>query len=466
MRTGRHAVLALLAVVCLAGTAACARDDGGDDGTTTTAAGPEGTTGEGTTTVPGDEATGLDAGGFGDLTDVCSPGDGSALDASDVGVTADSVQIGTFTDKGFPDRQGLNEEMYDAAVAFANWCNEHGGINGREVVISDRDAAIGAYNDQIVAACSEDFAVVGGGAVLDDSDGGGRVECGLPSIPGYVVSAAAREADLQVQPLPNPLTSLSAGPYRRIAEEFPELLDRFGVMTSNFGSVRLVRDTVVDAVEQLGYTVVYNQEYNTTGEPDWRPFAEQLRTNDVQVLEFVGEPDNFSQLLAAMDLVGYRPQVIIQQANFYERRLLELAGDDAEDVLVRLQFTPLELADTNPATSDYLELMERYNPDGKVALLGMQATSALLLFAQAATACGAELTRTCLLEQASSITEWTGGGLHAVQDPSSDQPSPCFALMRIEDGAYVLDEELTQADEGIYNCDPANVLEVEVPTAG
>ena len=42
--------------------------------------------------------------------------------------------------------------------------------------------------------------------------------------------------------------------------------------------------------------------------------------------------------------------------------------------------------------ADYLELMERYNPDGKTAMLGMQGLSALLLFATAANECGAELT--------------------------------------------------------------------------
>ena len=77
-------------------------------------------------------------------------------------------------------------------MAFAEWCNEHGGINGRELVVADRDAALTEFNARIIDACSQDFALVGGGAVLDESDNGGRVACGLPNIAGYVVSEEGR----------------------------------------------------------------------------------------------------------------------------------------------------------------------------------------------------------------------------------------------------------------------------------
>ena len=60
---------------------------------------------------------------------------------------------------------------------------------------------------------------------------------------------------------------------------------------------------------------------------------------------------------------------------------------------MRSPFPTFEMADEVPAMADYLELMERYNPEGKTAMLGMQGLSAFLLFATAANACGAELSR-------------------------------------------------------------------------
>ena len=205
------------------------------------------------------------------------------------------------------------------------------------------------------------------------------------------------------------------------------------------------------------------EEYNSAGESNWRPFVERMRDADVQVLEFIGEPTFFSLLLEQMEAVPYRPQVILLNANFYDALFAENAGSIAQNVQIRAQFTPFELADENQATADYLELMERYNPGGKTALLGMQALSAYLLFAQSAAACGSELTRECLLEQAGSVTEWTAGGLHAPQNPSTTTPSSCFVTLDIEGSAFVINEELTQATDGIFNCEDDNV--VDVPTS-
>jgi len=100
-----------------------------------------------------DEATGsrLDQGGFGDLENVCH--DGEPGTATEVGLTADEIHLGTVTDKGSAERPGLTQEMYDAAVAFAGWCNEHGGIGGRKVVIDDLDAKLFEYNQRIAEAC-------------------------------------------------------------------------------------------------------------------------------------------------------------------------------------------------------------------------------------------------------------------------------------------------------------------------
>jgi hypothetical protein len=443
----RRAAISLLVVLALAG-ASCGRDD--DPGAT------EDTGGGGSTTQPS-EGSNLDSGGFGDIETVCQDGDGGG---TDTGLTADSIQVGTITDKGFAARPGLNEEMYDTAVAFAAWCNEHGGINGRELVITDRDAALTEYNARIIDACSQDFALVGGGAVLDEADNGGRVECGLPNIAGYVVSRAARQAELQVSPVPNPVGTLSFGAYQELAELHPELIDRYGTITSSFGSVLAVRDDTVAAAEELGYVEVYRDEYNSNGEANWAPFVEEMQAADVQVLEFVGEPTFFGQLLLAMQDVGYRPQYMIQQTNFYDETLVENSGAIAENVYVRTSYTPLELADENQATADYLELMERYNPGGKVAQLGMQSLSAFLLFAQAATACGADLTRECLIEEAGSVTEWTAGGLHERTNPAEDRPSPCYVQLAVSEEGFTVDEELTVPDDGIFNCQEDNVVTV------
>ena len=81
---------------------------------------------------------------------------------------------------------------------------------------------------------------------------------------------------------------------------------------------------------------------------------------------------------------------------------------------------------------------------------------------KSAAACGSELTRECLLDEAGSVSDWTGGGLHAPQDPATNTPSDCFALLSLTPDGFVLNEEVTGANEGIFNCDPENLVEVSV----
>jgi ABC-type branched-subunit amino acid transport system substrate-binding protein len=275
------------------------------------------------------------------------------------------------------------------------------------------------------------------------------------------VTPRGRTADLQVQPVPNAVYKLAIGPYKRMAEINPEGIKKYGIMTGDLPATQVVRDQTVEAVEGIGYTVVYNREYASQNETGWRNFVQEMRDADVKILELVGQPTNLVSLLRAMDTEGWYPEQIVQQANFYDRILSAEGGEVAGPTYVRLQYYPFEMADENKATQDYLDLIDQYNKGGKVALLGAQGLSAWLLFATAADACGAELTRDCLLEEAAKVKDWTGGGLHAVQQPGNAEPSPCFLLLTVDEKGFTYDEKATQPTDGIYNCDPDNVVELE-----
>ena len=449
----QHPLLAVLVVLGLLAAACSRSDDAPEEAEETPAEGE----GDGGGSDGGTGGEGLDGGAFGDLGTVCQDGDASG--ATDVGVTDDQITVGTVTDKGFTVRAGLTKEMYDTAVAFANWCNEQGGINGRELVVSDRDAKGPEYNLRIGEACGEDFALVGGGAVFDNADGTARVDCGLPNIPGYVVTPQARASDLQVQPLPNPIGELPVQQYTRMLELHPEATN-FGVLWVDFNGVATVHDQIIEGVEALGFDVVYDEVYAPIGETGWRNFVQQMRDADVQTFELIGEPENYSDLLNAMESEGWYPEVIVEQPNMYEARIEEeAAGSAGQNIYVRTTFPTFDMADENQAVADYLQLMEDYGEgDARFpAMLGMQALSSYLLFAQAATECGSELTRACLVETAMGVDEWTAGGLHAPTNPGNREASRCGILIHFAEGGYVYDEEATAPTEGIYNCDEGNV---------
>jgi hypothetical protein len=174
----------------------------------------------------------------------------------------------------------------------------------------------------------------------------------------------------------------------------------------------------------------------------------------------VGQPADFVALSQAIDTAGWSPEVILLAPNFYDATYAEEAASIAPNLYIQSQFHPFEDSADNKATQDYLDLMAQYNPSGKVALLGAQGLSSWLLFARAATACGSELTSDCLLEEAAAQADWTGGGLHAPQTPGNTEPSLCALILTMGPDGYEVDEEATQANEGIYNCDPDNVFDV------
>ena len=452
------ATLALLAASC--------GDRGEDEGSveeTTTTSSP-GTDGTDDPAEPG-------PGDFGTLTEVCGEAEGGGAvpeaDPSEIqGITADAIEVGTVADPGFTGRLGLNQEIFDAAEAFVEWCNAAGGINGKQLVLNLHDAAITNYQPVVEQACESDFALVGAGAVQDNLWSDVGAACGLIDIAGFSVTpqkAGVVDQDLvalrSVQAIPNPGDRYPVGAIRILDEEFPDTVDATGFLYADFQTIKPTYDKARAAVQSIGHTVVEAGSYALLGESNWQALAVRLRDAGVEHFSFVGEGENLALLQRAMAEIDYSPTVIIQETNFYDAEYLAAAGDAAEGTYVRTAIWPFEEADANPATQKYLDIVGVV--DGKVAVLGVQSMSAWLLFAQAAKACDLEddLTRSCVLETAAEVTDWDAGGLHAPTSPATNEGSACVIVLRVEEGGFV-----RHAPEEDYRCDPDDV--VEVPVSG
>lgn len=456
-RSGHRYGFRLLAVVGAAAlvAAGCGRDDSTaivDDETTVPSGAP--------TTAP----SGAAAGEFGDLGPVCGPAaEGATLEASDAGVTADSIQIGTIADPGFPGRPGLNQEIFDSAEAFTKWCNEAGGIKGRKIVLKKRDAKLTEYQTRMIEACDQgDFMLVGGGGVFDDQGQRERLSCGLPNIAAFVTNPQALDADLVVAPVPNDSHTLPVGDMRWLSEQFPEATKKVGVLVAGVAVTMTVAERTKEAMKELGWEVVYEEKYNAAGEASWRGYAEGLKSSGARALIWVADPGNLAGVLKALAEIEYRPDFVRGVSNIYDPLLLAEAGRAADNIFIQGTHYPFldeELAAENPATKQYLEIIDEYDPGGKVANLGVTGFSAWLLFAQAASQCGPELTRDCVWEHASQIEQWTGGGLHARQDLASGRSSRCFVGIEASDGQFRIVD--VGANEGIYHCADENVVDLE-----
>jgi ABC-type branched-subunit amino acid transport system substrate-binding protein len=388
---------------------------------------------------------------FGDAPWPCGPGDGANTDSgSEPGVTADSVTIATGDDAGYAGSPGLNSQITDAIKALVIECNKLGGINGRQITLNYYDAKLFEAATAMQAACdSGNFFLVGEGWAFDSTQEEIRLGCGLPAVPTYSVSAAFAHGTDMFQGVPNPADETPAGVFAQTTELLGDAVKHVGTLAANYSATQETRDKVVQAAPPFGWEFAETTlEYNVTGEPDWTPLVKQLQDAGVTAISWSGSCLPNLQLFAQSAKANGLDVPIITDANHYEAKCAAANTDGALDNLyLRFAFIPFEEADVNKATQDYLDLIA--NNGGEVSLLGAQATSSFLLWATAASECGAELTRACTLANLANVHSWNGHGLHAETDPGGNHPPKCNVLLQLKGSEYV---RVTPQERGTFEC--------------
>jgi ABC-type branched-subunit amino acid transport system substrate-binding protein len=399
------------------------------------------------------------SGDFGTLRGVCGPGNAQAATAQ--GVTDSTISVGTMADPGATARPGLDQELFDSADAFVGWCNAAGGILGRKLTLHKWDSKLTEVAPRMIEACSSDFVLVGNGEALDEGGVDQRLKCGLPEIPTYDVSKKAGTAPLSVQPLPNPdYASGLYGAYAHLKQVDPEAAKHYAMLSSQFQSVKDAGNKDRAAAEAAGYTTVYYDELPIVID-NWRPYVQNLQNKGVQVVTVESDPQPIAAMFKAMSDLGYHPKYTIFNPNLYDPTFVANTGGALQgSVYISTDFVPFELASRHPATKQYRDDLAKYANGATPKLLGAQAWSAWLLFAESAKACGSNLTRTCLLDHARSVPSWTSGGLHAPSHPGdANAPAPeCFVLVQASPTGFTVDATVTKPNTDVFNCSPSNVF--------
>lgn len=422
--------------VALAALAACGAS--GEQG-----AAPEEDAGsEATTTAPAE-------GSWGDLAEVCGPGEYTVADGEQ-GLANGKLNIGIGTDRAAELRPGLNREVWDASEAFVQWCNEQGGVGGLEINPIELSAALFQVESAMFTACTDVFAMVGGGMVQDDKQFSGKEgsdfhQCELVDIPAYAVSAQKSDSNGLVAPTTSPAFVFSNAFLRSFQKLEPEQAAKVAIVYGDLPAIEVNKDKMIAGIDDVdGMEVVGEFAYPVTGLTDWTPLALKVAESGATTLMYVGEPSNLASLLASLRDQGWTGTPLLE-TNAYDELLFSGGPEAVEGAVVRVSQHPFEEADQWPAVAQYLDNLEERVPDGKAGALGVTSTSAWLLFVTAANECAAAndgvLERTCILERAAAQDAWTAGGLHLAMDPSpaadwnEDAPA-CDTLLVVRDGGF------------------------------
>jgi hypothetical protein len=429
--TPQRTIAALAAVAMLA--AGCSSERSGTDSETAPSA-----------------AAPVAAADLGDLKGVCQPGKSTSAPAQ--GVTAGEIKVGTFSDVGFT----KNPELVDAAKVFTSWCNDAGGINGRKLVSTTRDAKLMEVRQRMVEACNQDFALVGGNAAFDGLGVKDRLSCLLPDFPAQAVSVENLGSELQVNQAGNSQYAGYAGYYSWLLKEaYPSSAKSVGIITGDIPITKVLSAQATETVTTLGGKVTYNDLYPAAGVSDWTPYAQTIKSKNVKGLLFFGSYTELAKLEQVLTGMNYKLDWIDANSNAYGPAFLKLAGSKSlsyQNNLADLSGTfPLENAATNPAAQQVLDLYKKYAPSANVTLPAIRAFSAWLVFAKSAASCGDALTRKCLLDGAAKETAWTAGGLQAPVDLSKkDAPRACFNIEKATPEGWKPAE--FKPDQTAYRC--------------
>ena len=396
---------------------------------------------------------------FGTIAAPCGPApEGFVATASETGVTETTIKIGVVSDRAGAVKTPT-ASIEESMQAFVAYCNDLGGINGRTLELATYDSQLTNTLAAVQAACNDGLlAIVGSGSVFDDLGAEPSVACGLPDVAAYSANAKKSTAPNVWAPLPNPPENNSVGPARYLSELYPDAVTKAAIISSSqVPTAWNQAERVVESWEAIGYDFISTQDTGIFQE-SYSAEAREMKGAGVQFVTMVSETGEGAKLLRDMAAQGFAPEAVLFGAQYYDAVLLSEPA--SEGVYVEMNTIPFEEADDVPAMRQYLDAYEATGTKTAPTALGVQAYSAAMLFATAASNAGADLTRTTLVDEIGKIESWDGGGLHFPTVPGSREREGCFLLMQIKDGAFV---RAYPEEPGTFACDDENIAPIKNP---
>jgi hypothetical protein len=391
---------------------------------------------------------------FGTLPSPC--GKGKATGSTDQGVTNSTINVAYGDDRGFSGLPGLDQEMGDAVKAMIAWCDAQGGINGRKIVGDYYDAAITNVGGVMTQACKKDFMLVGQGFALDSSGEQTRLGCNLAAVPGFTVSPQVANAYEMYQASPNPADYSPVSSAYEVTKLFGKAkTQKAGQYNSTLSTQQASMAKAVQAYTKTGWKFLNCPvQINYNGEANYTPFVQKLQSCGAQIIYNDSTPGpTLYGALQAENQINYNP-IWVEDSGAYTAAFAQWnTAGLGNNVYVRLSYEPLEAANVVPAVKQYISIVKKNG--GLISQLGEQSTSSFLLWATEAKACGSTLTRQCMINKLSKVTNWTGGGLNASGNPSKNLPPSCGLLMKLQGTKWV---QAYPKKLGTFDCSPKYIV--------
>ncbi len=410
-------------------------------------------------------------------------------EATEIGVTADTITITVIADVDNAARPGLFKGSADGVQAAADYINEvEGGLAGRELEVNFIDSRLSGdeARSALIQACQDSFAVVGTTALfLNNIDP--AVNCvdqagaatGLPDVP-----VLQTETDHQCSPVSFPVIagqlqcdSLEAGgPETYISrqghvkyhlKQNDGELSGVWVIPGDLPSTIRATVPLIEGGIKAGIEEVDRFEASALGgQSEFTPVMQAVKSGSATYVLNGLDYRGTVQMRKEATIQGVTGvQVFDCTLQCYDQRFIEEGGADVEGQFVSTFFIPFEEAKQNNSVQQFLKFVGKDNADG----FGAQAWAAGLFFRDVVNniveANGVNgLTRAAFLEEAANVHDFTaevdGEGMLAPTDVGGHKLNSCFVMMQVKDGKF---KRVFPKAKGEFSCnDKKNLVTVEV----
>ena len=418
--------------------------------------GPGGATGPSASTGPG-------SGGS-------QPG-GAPNTASDVGVTATTITIGNIVSKTNPfDPRAFVGPSY-GIEAFVHWINAHGGIHGRQLVLKTcDDQGSGNANVSCVHQLIDSdhvFAMVSN-AILDYAGADYVNSKAVPDMGAQPIDNAYNQYphmwDIYGEDYPRDGKqigfhgNLYGGTeiYRYFEQKFPSVPKIAGVVEYNQDASVRFGDSIVSGLQHEGYTV--DKKVVNFALPDYDSVAIDFKNKGVKYVYDTIDREGNVRLCKAFDDNGVTLKAKVLTTQSWEQ---SIGSDYSGSPRCRSELWAtgniLNYADTKyPQVAAFRAQMSADGHGGSSQLSdwALEGWAGGQWFDDAATSCGADLTRSCLERFVDSGNYYAAHGLltprRFLERTTPQEPMHnCINVVRWEDSAHGW---VTQVPDMNTNC--------------
>ncbi len=408
-------------------------------GGSTTTGGGSTTTGGGSTTTGGRSTT---TGGGSTTTTGGSTASSCPTSGSDVGLTSNSVHLGTIASTTGP-VSGLFQGALQGMQAYRAYINSQGGICGHQVTVdfADDGTNCGQNQNDTENLAKKDFALVGSFSLYD---GCGADYIKSNNIPDFHVQLDTRavEPSSHFDVEPGQL-GYATGMFAFYAKMLGSKVKSVGTLYPNIPSAAAKQKAFVKSAQANGWNFVYSRAGDAQ-ESDWtNDFVTMCQQKHIQIFFTSAEnAANAAKMIHNEDQAGCPKTLINIIPIAYDQAFIQDVGSSSrlEGMLgwneYSLFFNQDEAAKI-PELKLFQEWFTRANGNKPANLYAMFAWAEARLFQQAFENAGKVINRKTLIASAGTIHNYSANGMVGPVDPSSKKDGVhCYVLWKIHNNVF------------------------------